>query len=87
MRFFLTIPIRKNSTIIFVRLVLPAYLVKKRDECGPEDKRDYNTFQLGSTVKNSGEWLCEVLLSRTTRQVSKLMLGNFFLVTIFFLCL
>ena len=53
---FHSIPLRKNSTIIFVRLVLPAYLVKKRDECRPEDKRDYNTFQLGSTVKNSGEW-------------------------------
>ena len=35
-------------------------------------------------MKNSGEWKCEVLLSRTTRQVSKLMLGNFFLITIFF---
>ena len=35
-------------------------------------------------MKNSGEWKCEVLLSRTTRQVSKLVLGNFFLITIFF---
>ena len=34
---FVTIPIRKKSTTIFARLVLPAYLALKRDECRPED--------------------------------------------------
>ena len=49
---FVTIFIRKKSTIIVVKLVLPLYLVLKRDECRPEDNIDDDTIVLN---KQSGE--------------------------------
>ena len=49
---FVTIFIRKKSTIIVVKLVLPLYLVLRRDECRPEDNIDDDTIVLN---KHSGE--------------------------------
>ena len=49
---FVTIFIRKKSTIIVVRLVLPLYLVLKRDECRLEDNIDDDTIVLN---KHSGK--------------------------------
>ena len=43
---FVTIFIRKKSTIVVVKLVFPLYLVLRRDECRPEDNIDDDTVVL-----------------------------------------
>ena len=81
---FVTIFIRKKSTIIVIKLVLPVYLVLKRDECRPEDNIDDDTIVLN---KHSGEKKTQLakedLMDGVKTKVSKLMLGNFFPIAVF----